>query len=71
MSKSTIHYHLLQYHITDLNLHLATNGHGEEHWKLTLIDIYHHLPNVKAPTKFAIKNNKYYNVYKLNISEFS
>ena len=68
MATSSIHHHLLQYYIIDLNLHIAQKGHGQDHPTLTIHSIYQHLLITNAPQNFIVKNNKR---YKPNISQLS
>ena len=67
MSESTVHFHLLQYFIAQLNLHKATNGHNEDHPMINISNV-DYLLKTKAPIKFITKT---YKNFKPNISKFN
>ena len=68
MAKSTIHHHLLQYFIIDLNIHIAQQGHDTDHPTMSIHSIYQHLLVTNAPQQFQIRNVK---KFKPNISKLS
>ena len=68
MIKLTLHHHFFQYHLIDLNLHIAQEGHNYKDHTRTIHTIYQHLIIINASTYFQLKPT---NKYKPNILQFT
>ena len=54
MATSTIHFHLLQHFISELNLHISLHGSNVAHPTHTCSSIYDYLTTIDAPEYFTV-----------------